>query len=108
MRVCAGSHASPALAATHGGAPHYAAMDDRLRERQERRVAFLRTLYDDVDSSVTTFVSGFEVGERIGADRAESLKIIEYYAEKELIKVDDYATGMVRLTAAGVDAVESA
>jgi hypothetical protein len=83
-------------------------MSDRLRERQERRIAFLRELYDMVDSSVTTFTSGFEVGERVAADRAETLKIIEYWAEKEMVKVDDYSSGMVRLTAAGVDAVETA
>lgn len=82
-------------------------MNDRLRERQARRVAFLRELYDMVDSSVTEFVSGFDVGEKVGADREEATRIIEYHAEKELIKVDDYTTGMVRLTAAGVDAVES-
>jgi hypothetical protein len=82
-------------------------MDDRLRERQERRVAFLRELYDTVDSSVTTFTGGFDVGERVGADRTEALRIIEYWAEKEMIKVDDYSSGMVRLTAAGVDAVET-
>jgi hypothetical protein len=82
-------------------------MSDQLRERQGRRIAFLRELYDMVDSSVTAFVSGFEVGERVGADRAEALRIIEYHAEKGLMKVDDYATGLVRLTASGVDAVES-
>lgn len=82
-------------------------MNDQLRERQQRRLAFLRGLYDAVDSSVTAFVSGFEVGDGVGADRAETLKIIEYWAEKECVKVDDYASGMIRLTAAGVDAVES-
>lgn len=82
-------------------------MNDRLRERQQRRIAFLRELYDMVDSSVTAFVSGFDVGERVGADRAEALRIIEYWAEKEMVKVDDYASGMVRLTATGVDAVEA-
>jgi hypothetical protein len=82
-------------------------MTDQLRERHERRAAFLRALYDAVDSSVTTFVDGFEVGRTVGADRAEALRIIEYHAEKELIKVDDYGSGMVRLTAAGVDVIES-
>jgi len=83
-------------------------MNQDLQERRNRRVAFLRALYDAVDSSVTAFVSGFEVGNQVGADRAETVKIIEYHAEKELIKVDDYTTGMIRLTTAGVDAVESA
>lgn len=83
-------------------------MTDDLGQRRERRVAFLRALYDAVDSSVTTFVDGFEVGRGVDADRAEALRIIEYYAEKEYIRVDDYASGIIRLTAAGVDAVESA
>ena len=81
-------------------------MSDKLRERHERRTAFLRGLYERVDSSVTEFVSAFEIGESLGIDRAESQRILEYLSEKGLVRVDDYASGMVRITAAGVDTVE--
>ena len=81
-------------------------MTEDLKARQERRSAFLRALYERVDSSVTEFVSAFEIGETVGSDRAESQRILEYLAEKELVRVDDYSTGMVRITAAGVDTVE--
>jgi hypothetical protein len=83
-------------------------MREDLRARQERRQAFLRALYVRADSSVSTFVEGFELAAGLGADRAEAVRILEYLAEKGLVKVDDYGTGLVRLTAAGVDAVEQA
>ena len=79
--------------------------DDKLAARRERRGVLLRALYDQVDSSVSAFVDGFELGETLGLDRAETTRILEYLAEKGLIKVDDYTTGQIRLTAAGVDYV---
>ncbi len=81
-------------------------MNDELRARNELRHALLRALYDRVNSSVTEFVSAFEVGSGMGLDRAESRRVVEYLAEKGLLKVDDYQSGMVRLTAEGVDRVE--
>lgn len=77
-----------------------------LKERRERRQAFLRKLYDDVDGSVVEFVDGFAIAAHLGADPAEAKRIITYFEEKALLKVDDHKAGIVRLTAAGVDAVE--
>jgi hypothetical protein len=42
----------------------------------------------------------------MGLDRAEVQRVLGYLAEKGLVKVDDFHTGVVRLTAAGVDWVE--
>ncbi|MGQ0560795.1 MAG: hypothetical protein ACT443_02860 [Gemmatimonadota bacterium] len=83
-------------------------MDERIRARRERRQQFLRLLYDEVDGSVSEFVDGLDIGSRLGADAAEARRIIEYLEEKGLLKVDDHKSGIVRITAAGVDAVETA
>jgi RIO-like serine/threonine protein kinase len=81
-------------------------MEQNLEARHARRLALLRALYDRVDSSVSEFVGVFEIGETLGIDRSESLRILEYLEEKGLVKIDDHATGTARLTAAGVDRVE--
>jgi hypothetical protein len=79
---------------------------DALRARNQRRRLFLRRLYGAVDGSVSEFVDAFLVGAPLAMERAEVVRSLEYLAEKGLVKVDDYGSGMVRLTAAGVDAVE--
>jgi hypothetical protein len=80
---------------------------EKLKERRERREAFLRSLYEEVDGHVNDFVDGLELASRLGADTAEAKRIIAYFEEKALIMVDDHKNGIVRITAAGVDAVET-
>ncbi|MGQ0813837.1 MAG: hypothetical protein ACT4O1_05170 [Gemmatimonadota bacterium] len=80
---------------------------ERVKTRRERRQQFLRTLYDEIDGSVSEFVDGLEIGARVGADPDETRRIIAYLEEKGQIKVDDHKAGIVRITAAGVDAVET-
>lgn len=80
---------------------------DRIRIRRERRQQFLAELYEENDGSVSEFVDGLEIAARLGADVEEGRRIIAYFEEKGLIKVDDHKAGIVRLTADGVDVVES-
>lgn len=82
-------------------------MSETLRRRREQRREFLRRLYDQVDGSVSEFVSAYDVGGEIGLDERESRRIFEYLEEKQLVLVDDHKAGIVRLTATGVDEVES-
>lgn len=78
-----------------------------IRARRERRQAFLQALYDKVDGSVSDFVEGLQIGAGVGADNAETRRMITYFEEKGLLKVDDHKTGVIRITAAGVDMVET-
>lgn len=80
---------------------------EKIRQRRERRQQFLRSLYEEIDGSVNDFVDGLELGQRLGADADEARRIISYLEEKGLVKVDDHKTGIIRITAAGVDAVET-
>lgn len=80
---------------------------DRIRARRERREAFLQALYDEVDGSVTDFVDGFKIGADVGADADEARRMMTYFEEKGLLLVDDHKTGVIRITAAGVDVVET-
>lgn len=79
---------------------------DVIERRRRDRLAFLDRLYDEVDGSVSTFVSAWDLASGLGLSSAESQRIVEYFAEKRMIHVDDHRTGTVRLTAAGLDYVE--
>jgi NADH/NAD ratio-sensing transcriptional regulator Rex len=82
-------------------------MDEQIRARRERRMELLRRLYHRVDGSVSEFVSAPEIGHELGVDAAETRRILEYWEEKGLLKVDDHRDGIVRITAAGIDEVET-
>ena len=80
---------------------------DKIKARRERRQQFLRSLYEEVDGSVNEFIDGLELASGLGADVAEGRRIIAYLEEKGLLKVDDHKAGIIRITADGVDAVET-
>ena len=80
---------------------------DQAKARRQRRIDFLHALYEDVNASVNEFVDGIALGQRIGADEEETRRIIAYFEEKGAIMVDDHKTGVIRITAAGVDMAES-
>ena len=64
-------------------------------------------LYDDVNANVNEFVDGIAIGQRVGADGEETRRIIAYFEEKGALMVDDHKTGVIRITAAGIDQVET-
>jgi hypothetical protein len=82
-------------------------MSEGIRRRRELRQEFIRRLYERVDGSVSEFVNAWELGRDMRMDDAETLKICEYFEEKGLVMVDDHRAGIIRITAAGVDAVEA-
>jgi Mn-dependent DtxR family transcriptional regulator len=78
-----------------------------MRRRREHRRQFLHRLYELVDGSVSEFVAASAIAEYLGIDDAETRRIFEYLEEKQLVLVDDHQTGIIRITAAGVDEVEA-
>jgi hypothetical protein len=78
-----------------------------LQARREWRRQLLRALYDRADGSVSEFISAFDRAADLGIEAAETARIVAYLAEKGWIFVDSHRDGIVRITAAGVDEVES-
>jgi hypothetical protein len=83
-------------------------MSDAMKQRREQRRTFLIGLYEQTGGSVSAFVNAYELGVAIGLHEAETRKIFEYLEEKGWVMVDDHRAGTIRLTANGVDEVESA
>ncbi len=81
-------------------------MNHDTQLRRERRSSLLRTIYETVDGSVTEFVSAYDLADTLAIDPEEARKIIAYLEEKKYLLVDDHRAGVVRITAAGIDAVE--
>ena len=79
---------------------------DLIEQRRRQRAQFLDRLYDEVDADVSTFVSAWEVATAIGIGEADARRVLEYFAEKGFVHVDDHRAGTVRLTAAGLDHIE--
>lgn len=77
------------------------------QNRQANRRALLETLYSAADGDVRTFVQAFDLGAALGMDAAETGRSLAYLEEKGLVMVDDYKTGIARITAAGIDTVEN-
>jgi Mn-dependent DtxR family transcriptional regulator len=82
-------------------------MNEAIQRRREHRREFLRRLYELVDGSVSEFVAASAIAEHLGIDDVETRRIFEYLEEKQLVMVDDHKTGIIRITAAGVDEVEA-
>jgi hypothetical protein len=80
---------------------------ERIAVRRAQRAQFLMTLYEQVDGSVNEFVDGHQIAARVGADADEARRIMAYFEEKHFIKVDDHKAGIIRITAAGIDEVET-
>ena len=82
-------------------------MNPEIAQRRQNRTAFLLRLYEMVDASVSTFVSGPEIASSIGVTTEEGMRIIEYLEEKQYIHIDDHKLGIIRITALGIDQVET-
>ena len=75
--------------------------------RRRLRSAVLEALYRETDGDVATFVSLPDVTRPLGIEESELRRITAYLEERRWIVVDDHKTGIVRLTADGVDRVET-
>lgn len=80
---------------------------NEIRQRRQQREDFMNRLYQAVDGNVSEFVQGIELAAELPANPEEARRIIAYLEEKGWIKVDDHRNGVIRITAAGVDAVET-
>ncbi len=82
-------------------------MSEDFSERRRRRLELLNAIYRHTDGHVAEFVSASALAEVLGIAAPELERILAYLEERKWIVVDDHREGIVRLTADGVDRVES-
>lgn len=78
-----------------------------MRRRRRQRREFLVGAYELADGSVSEFINGYELGASLDIAEDEARKIFDYLEEKGWVLVDDHRAGTLRLTAEGIDEVES-
>ena len=82
-------------------------MNPEIERRRQNRTAFLVRLYEIVDASVSTFVSGPEIATGIGVTYDARYAHQADWEEKQYIHIIDHKLGIVRITALGIDHVEA-
>lgn len=83
-------------------------MSDAVRARRENRRRFLDYLYRCSEEEATEYRDGYEVADELGISRQDAERIVRYLEDHGFV-VKTGRTGLVlRITAAGIDHVESA
>lgn len=104
-----GSEGAAAAVRVKGGPrdrPTLDGMNEEISARRARRADFLARVYTRAGSDVRVFVDGFEIAEAMGMGHEEAMRIIAYFVDQGRLCVDEHRSGLVRLTAAGVDHAE--
>jgi CTP-dependent riboflavin kinase len=83
-------------------------VSDAVRARRENRRRFLDYLYRCSEEEDTEYRDGYEVADELGISRQDAERIVRYLEDHGYV-VKTGRTGLVlRITAAGIDHVESA
>lgn len=82
-------------------------MQDEMARRRRWRADFMLRLYELAGGGVSEYLPAYDITDPMGIDRNEARKILEYLEEKGWVRVDDYRAGTLRLTADGIDRVET-
>jgi hypothetical protein len=81
--------------------------DGKVAERRRNRLRLLRLVYDRTSADVASFLDGHEVADELGMPHDEVGGMIRYFEELGFLKHIGGGGLMIRITAAGIDQVES-
>jgi hypothetical protein len=90
------------------GGPEFGAEDAAVRRRREDRVRFLHALYTRSDADVGAYEDGREIADQLGIPVPEAERIVRYHEERGFIQHLGGGGLTLRITARGIDHVESA
>ena len=83
-------------------------MSDAVRARRENRRRFLEHLYRCSEEEDTEYRDGYEVAEELGIGRQDAERIVRYLEDHGFVTKTGRTGLVLRITAAGIDHVESA
>jgi hypothetical protein len=81
--------------------------ENKLADRRRNRARLLRLVYDRTDADVASFLDGRELADELGIGHAEVGSMVRYFEELGCLKHIGGGGLMVRITAEGIDQVES-
>jgi CTP-dependent riboflavin kinase len=80
---------------------------DAVRRRREDRRRFLERLYRSSEEEGVVYEDGYEVAEELGLSRTDAERIARYHEDHGHVKGMGGAGLTLRITAAGIDFIES-
>ncbi len=83
-------------------------MSDAVRARRENRRRFLEHLYRCSEEEDTEYQDGYEVADALGIGRHDAERIVRYLEDHGFVTKTGRTGLVLRITAAGIDHVESA
>ena len=82
-------------------------MSDAVRARRENRRRFIEHLYRCSEEEDTEYRDGYEVAEELGISRQDAERIVRYLEDHGFVTKTGRTGLVLRITAAGIDHVES-
>jgi len=82
-------------------------METDFGARRERRMRLLRALYGRTDADVRLYEDAHEIAVELGIDHDEVPRIIAYLEERGYVVATGATGATIRITADGIDRVES-
>ena len=82
-------------------------METDYRDRRERRIRLLRSLYGRTDADVRVYEDAHEIADELGIEHAEVPRIVAYLEERGFIVATGATGATIRITADGIDRVEN-
>jgi hypothetical protein len=82
-------------------------MSDEFRRRRELRQRFLRSLYDQSESGASEYQDGYELGAELGLSRQDAERVVRYHEDHGFVAKSGSHGLTVRITARGIDHIES-
>lgn len=83
-------------------------MSDAVRARRENRRRFLDHLYRCSEEEDTEYRDGYEVADELGISRQDAERIVRYLEDHGFVTKTGRTGLVLRITASGIDHVESA
>lgn len=83
-------------------------MSDAIRARRESRRRFLEYLYRASEEEASEYRDGYEAADELGISRQDVERIVRYLEDHGFVAKTGRTGLVLRITAAGIDHVESA
>ncbi len=81
--------------------------DEEVRRRREARRRFLEALYDTSERGESEYQDGYEIAAGLGVSRQDAERIVRYHEDHGHVRKSGSHGLTVRITAQGIDHVET-
>lgn len=81
--------------------------DELIRQRREARHRFLERLYACSEEEASEYLDGYEIAAEMGMSRQDAERVVRYFEDHGYVKKTGSTGLTLRITARGIDYVET-